>query len=238
MRMIGGGVQKAIEHGTQSPAVLDKADMAANFLKPLKAFDSVVKGLADVHPYAKVALSVLSWASQAILAQANRDKLIQELQSRIADVYEFMLGDGRLDKLISMKDVLSQASQVMLECAKFIQVYSRPNFLSRFGKEVFSDTDDAVAKYTKAIDGLMQQFHQYAMRDALINTHDILTTTNDVLTTTHDIRGNIRHALEDIRQLGQPSPTRAIVNIMLMCSLTIQATTNTSTESRMLKEQA
>ncbi|KIL62151.1 hypothetical protein M378DRAFT_81543, partial [Amanita muscaria Koide BX008] len=82
----------------------------------------------QVHPYAKVALSVLCWASQAILAQANRDKSIQDLQSRISDVYEFMLGDGRLEKMISMKDILSQASQVVYECAKFIQVYSQPNF--------------------------------------------------------------------------------------------------------------
>ncbi|KAM6497762.1 hypothetical protein JOM56_005710 [Amanita muscaria] len=112
MHTIGGGAQKAAEHGTQSTAVLDKADIAANFLKPLKAFDSVVKGLADVHPYAKVALSVLCWASQ----------------SRISDVYEFMLGDGQLEKMISMKDILSHASQVVYECAKFIQVYSQPNF--------------------------------------------------------------------------------------------------------------
>ncbi|KIL62156.1 hypothetical protein M378DRAFT_1056075, partial [Amanita muscaria Koide BX008] len=181
MHTIGGGVQKAAEHGTQSTAVLDKADIAANFLKPLKAFDSVVKGLADVHPYAKVALSVLCWASQAILAQANRDKSIQDLQSRISDVYEFMLGDGRLEKMISMRDILSQASQVVYECAKFIQVYSQPNFLNRLGKGVFSDTDEAVAKYTKAIDDLMQQFNQYAMRNVLTATH---------------------HALEDIRQLG------------------------------------
>ncbi|KAM6492821.1 hypothetical protein JOM56_010955 [Amanita muscaria] len=128
MRTIGGGVQKAADYGTQSTVILDKADMAANFLKPLKAFDSVVKGLADVHPYAKVALSVLCWASQAIITQANRDKSIQDLQSRIADVYEFMLGEGRLAELISMKDILSHASQVMFECAKFIQVYSQPNF--------------------------------------------------------------------------------------------------------------
>ncbi|KIL54179.1 hypothetical protein M378DRAFT_19148 [Amanita muscaria Koide BX008] len=48
MRTIGGGVQKGADYGTQSTVILDKADMAANFLKPLKAFDSVVKGLADV----------------------------------------------------------------------------------------------------------------------------------------------------------------------------------------------
>ncbi|KIL60159.1 hypothetical protein M378DRAFT_14329 [Amanita muscaria Koide BX008] len=52
--------------GTQSTPVLDKADMAATFLKPIKAFDSVVKGLANFHPYAKVGLSVLSWAALGI----------------------------------------------------------------------------------------------------------------------------------------------------------------------------
>ncbi|KAM6493687.1 hypothetical protein JOM56_010048, partial [Amanita muscaria] len=161
-----------------------------DFLEPLKAFNAVVKGLATIHPHAKVALTVFSWTAQALLTQANQDKSIQELQSRIADVYEFMLEDGRLENLISMKDILSQASQVVYECAKFIQVYSQPNFLSRLGKGVFSDTEDAVAKYTKAVENLMHQFRQCAMRDTLTNSHDILTT--------HDIQ----HVLEDIRQLG------------------------------------
>ncbi|KAM6493709.1 P-loop containing nucleoside triphosphate hydrolase protein [Amanita muscaria] len=113
----------------ESPAREASSTVSDNdFLKPLKAFNSVVKGLADIHPYAKVALSVLSWASQAMLVQANQDKSIQELQSRIADVYEFMLEDGRLENLISMPDILPLASQVVYECAKFIQVYSQPNF--------------------------------------------------------------------------------------------------------------
>ncbi|KIL57180.1 hypothetical protein M378DRAFT_400065 [Amanita muscaria Koide BX008] len=106
------------------------------------------------------------------------------LPSKIADVYEFMLEDGRLENLISMQDILAQASQVVFECAKFIQVYSQPNFLSRLGKGVFSDTDEAVAKYTNLIENLMEQFH------ALTN---------------NNIRQNIRHALDDIRQLGMLS---------------------------------
>ncbi|KIL55933.1 hypothetical protein M378DRAFT_551027 [Amanita muscaria Koide BX008] len=121
-----------------------------------------------------------------MLVQANQDKSIRELQSRIADVYEFMLEDGRLEKLISMKDILSQASQVVFECAKFVQVYSQPNFF-RLGKGIFSNKDEAVVTYTKAIEKLRQQFHQYA-----------LTNPYDSLTTTHDIR----QALENIRQLG------------------------------------
>ncbi|KAM6497657.1 hypothetical protein JOM56_005605 [Amanita muscaria] len=64
MNIIGGGVQKAADLGTQSSTTFDTVYKASNVLDPLKVFDSVVKGLGDVHPYVKVALSVLSWASQ------------------------------------------------------------------------------------------------------------------------------------------------------------------------------
>ena len=66
--------------------------------------------------------------NKVIIAQANRDKSIIGLQSKISEVYRFMIEDGQLEKIISTKDILSQTSQVMLECAKFIQSYSQPDF--------------------------------------------------------------------------------------------------------------
>ncbi|KAM6497663.1 hypothetical protein JOM56_005611 [Amanita muscaria] len=64
MHTMGGGVQKAADLGTQAGTTFDTVYKVSNALDPLKVFDSVVKGLGDVHPHAKVALSVLSWASQ------------------------------------------------------------------------------------------------------------------------------------------------------------------------------
>jgi hypothetical protein len=47
--------------GQNGLADLDKTDnFEATYLKPLKIFDSVIGTLADVHPYAKMALGVLS----------------------------------------------------------------------------------------------------------------------------------------------------------------------------------
>ncbi|KAM6497653.1 hypothetical protein JOM56_005601 [Amanita muscaria] len=64
MHTIGGTVQKTADLEDQASTALDTLDNISNVLDPLKVFDSVVKGLGDVHPYVKVALSVLSWASQ------------------------------------------------------------------------------------------------------------------------------------------------------------------------------
>ncbi|KAM6497739.1 hypothetical protein JOM56_005687 [Amanita muscaria] len=64
MHTLSGGLQTGAKLGTQANTVLDKVDTVSNLLQPLKVFDSVIKNLGDLHPYAKIALSVLSWASQ------------------------------------------------------------------------------------------------------------------------------------------------------------------------------
>ncbi|KAM6491486.1 hypothetical protein JOM56_013055 [Amanita muscaria] len=64
MHTLGGSLQMGVGLGAQANTGLDKVDTVSNFLQPLKVFDSVIKNLGDLHPYAKIALSVLSWASQ------------------------------------------------------------------------------------------------------------------------------------------------------------------------------
>ncbi|KAM6504085.1 hypothetical protein JOM56_001028 [Amanita muscaria] len=111
MHMIGSAAQKVAEIGAQGDAGLAKVDTVSDLLQPLKIFDSVVKALGDV-----------------IITQANKDSSIKDLLSRIADVYKFLVKDGQLKEVVSMKDILAQTSEVILECAKFIQSYSQPNF--------------------------------------------------------------------------------------------------------------
>ncbi|KIL61182.1 hypothetical protein M378DRAFT_13630 [Amanita muscaria Koide BX008] len=71
MNTMGGGLQKGADLGPQAGTTFDTVYKASNILDPLKVFDSVVKGLGDVHPYVKVALSVLSWASQVCINIAD-----------------------------------------------------------------------------------------------------------------------------------------------------------------------
>ncbi|KIL65683.1 hypothetical protein M378DRAFT_10566 [Amanita muscaria Koide BX008] len=195
MHTIGSAAQKVAEIGAQGDAGLAKVDTVSDLLQPLKIFDSVVKALGDLHPYVKIALSILSWASQARLCLTPTINTDADLLSRIADVYKFLVKDGQLKEIVSMKDILAQTSEVILECAKFIQSYSQPNFFERLGKGMFSSIEGVIAKYNKTVDGLMQQFQQYALRD-------VLTTTHDVLATTRGVREAVKDTLEELKRLG------------------------------------
>lgn len=183
----------------QASIALNNLDATLN---PLKTFNSVVKGLSNLHPYAKISLSVLSWASQAIIAQANRDEAIQDLQQKISNIYQFMIEDDRLERLVWMKDILPQTAQVILECAKFINSYSQPSFLHRFRKSVFSHTDELIIRYNKALDGLVLQFQNSALGDGLVTVHEIrsqVLTLHEGVKAAHE---DVKRVLVDIGRIG------------------------------------
>ncbi|KAG1903364.1 uncharacterized protein F5891DRAFT_947518, partial [Suillus fuscotomentosus] len=138
----------------------------------------------QVHPYAKMALGVLSCASKIILAQADRDEAILDLYKKLGQVYSFMTQDDTLDQISSMSTILGQISQQTLECAHFIRNYSeKKNFWKRLGKNVLSETDDTIQRYNNVLDALMQNFRDQVARDVAIYIHHtvIYTFTGEIL---------------------------------------------------------
>ncbi|KAG2141193.1 uncharacterized protein EDB93DRAFT_1338684 [Suillus bovinus] len=75
--------------GQDAEKDLDTADQFEDtYLKPLKIFDAVIAEIANIHPYAKMALGVLSCAAkesfvQIVLAQADRDKAVLKLVDKL-----------------------------------------------------------------------------------------------------------------------------------------------------------
>ncbi|KAG6329342.1 hypothetical protein ID866_9747 [Astraeus odoratus] len=154
----------------------------STYLQPLQAFNTVVNTIANLHPYAKMALGVLSWASQAIIDQTDRDKAINDLLLKISAFYKFITEDDRLVKITSMQDTLKHMSEQILECTKFIKNYSETkNFWKRMGKNVLSETDVTVTKYNTTLEGLMQDFRDKATRDTHITTHNTNVTVHRIL---------------------------------------------------------
>ncbi|KAG2028913.1 hypothetical protein BDR03DRAFT_988096, partial [Suillus americanus] len=101
MRLLGGHVESAASTAKDGPKDLDAADsFQTTYLQPLRVFDTVIGDLANVHPYAKVVLGVLSTASKIILAQTERDESVQSLLKKLEQIYDFM----------SQKDTLGQIS--------------------------------------------------------------------------------------------------------------------------------
>ncbi|KAI6153060.1 hypothetical protein BKA82DRAFT_4349477 [Pisolithus tinctorius] len=130
---------------------------------PLKIFNSVITTIAGLHPYAAIALAALTTASNRLSMLP-----IHDLLAKVSNVYQFLLGDGVLARVTSMKDTLAQTAQIMHECSQFISNYSETkNFWIRLGKNVLTETKTAVTRYNDALDGVMQRFRDVAVRDIL-----------------------------------------------------------------------
>ncbi|KAG1904384.1 uncharacterized protein F5891DRAFT_1275928 [Suillus fuscotomentosus] len=170
MKTFGGRAQSVTSAAANAPAGLAAADdFQTNYLQPLKIFDSVIAKIADVHPYAKMALGVLSAAAKIILAQAKRDESMDRLLQKLDEVYGFITRDENLSKVESMHNVIGKIAQQTLECARFIREYSETkSFWKRVGKNIIKETDDIITQYNAALDSLMQQFRDQALQDAAI----------------------------------------------------------------------
>ncbi|KAG1898820.1 uncharacterized protein F5891DRAFT_1235818 [Suillus fuscotomentosus] len=92
-------LQDASSATNDLPSFSDTIDMFSVLLKPLKAFNSIANAIADVHPYAKVALSIFTCASKMILNQAHRDDAVSLLLSKISEVYTFITEEEELAKI-------------------------------------------------------------------------------------------------------------------------------------------
>lgn len=178
MNVLSGRVASGVSATQNTPADLEDAcNFEDTYLRPLKIFDTVIQALADVHPYAKIALGVLSGAAKIILAQVDRDKAILSLLKKLGEVYSFISDYDRLRQLSSMRAVLGNISQQTLQCAHFIRDYSKiKSFWKRLGKNLLKETDDAIRQFNKVLDHLMNNFQKQVILDTNIHVHHIVET--------------------------------------------------------------
>ncbi|KAG2087915.1 aldehyde dehydrogenase family 1 member A3-like protein [Suillus discolor] len=112
MNQIWGRARPVLSAGKNGPAALDNIDsIGTTYLQPLKIFDTVIGTIAEVHPYAKMALGVLSCASKMIFAQADRHEATLDLYKELGQVYGFIMQDD----MLLMRDILGQISQQTLD---------------------------------------------------------------------------------------------------------------------------
>ncbi|KAG2094879.1 uncharacterized protein F5147DRAFT_763842, partial [Suillus discolor] len=136
---------RAFANQNASGGLEDACSFQDMYLQPLRTFDNIIGKLADVHPYAKIALGVLSCASKMVIAQSDRDRAVHCLVDKLDQVYNFMIQDETLDHISSMRDILGQISQQTLECARFIRDYSETkSFWKRLGKDVLTETNNEI----------------------------------------------------------------------------------------------
>ncbi|KAG1868778.1 hypothetical protein C8R48DRAFT_120095 [Suillus tomentosus] len=125
MNLLSGPVESGASAAQNASGDLEDAySFQDTYLQPLRIFDNIIGKLADVHPYAKIALGVLSCASKMVIAQSDRDQAVHHLVDKLDQVFDFMIQDETLGQISSMRGILGQISQQTLECARFIRDYS------------------------------------------------------------------------------------------------------------------
>ncbi|KAG1867063.1 hypothetical protein C8R48DRAFT_761343, partial [Suillus tomentosus] len=154
MRLLGGHVtSEAFAASNTSAGLTTMDDFETTYLQPLKIIDAVLEKITDVHPYAKMALGVLSAASKVIITQAERDQSVHCLLKKLAEVYLFMTQDDTLGKIESMCNIVGNIVQQTLECAHFIKNYSETkSFWKRLGKSILSETNIIIKRYSDTLD--------------------------------------------------------------------------------------
>jgi hypothetical protein len=146
MHLLPGRVSSVVSAAKDGPATLE--DAYNKYLQPLKIFNDFIGRLADLHPYANIALGLLSYACETILAQTDRDQAILRLLEKLGQVYEFMMQDNTLGGIPSMKSIVERIAKQTLECSKFIKDYSATkNYWRRLGKNIISETDSVRITY-------------------------------------------------------------------------------------------
>ncbi|KAG2340700.1 hypothetical protein BDR05DRAFT_991394 [Suillus weaverae] len=120
----------------------------------------------------KMAPGMLSCASQIVLAQADRDKAVLSLLKKLRQVYGFMTQDDMFHLISLMSTILDQISHQTLTCAHFIRDYSeKKNFWKRLGKNVASETDYTIQRYSNVVDAPMGNFRDQVALDVATYVH-------------------------------------------------------------------
>jgi len=122
---------------------------------------------------------------------------VSNLLSKVNCVYEFLLEGDTLGNLITMKDAIERIARVISDCADFIVNYSKKKsfcglfrllpcqhsdlgliLAKRLGKNILSETQTVVTDHINALDDLMQQYRDHAIRDTHVNVHRGLEDSN------------------------------------------------------------
>ncbi|CCM06114.1 uncharacterized protein FIBRA_08363 [Fibroporia radiculosa] len=149
-----------------------------DLLRPLKTFSSVAESIAELNPYAQLALGILVSASDAILNQKKRDDDIESLFSKLSDVYLLLTMRREQAADRSMERVLVELAQNVRVCVDFIVRYTEDkSYWLRLFKNVGKDTDAVIGEYNAALEGHMQRFRD---RNALQTTLFVYRIAEDV----------------------------------------------------------
>ncbi|KIJ52844.1 hypothetical protein M422DRAFT_242776 [Sphaerobolus stellatus SS14] len=158
-------------------AILDNVSSAVNIIskggsmtvanintwKPVwtkfNAFVELAEKISEIHPYAKIASSVLLSAYHVWKDQKDRDSDMFKLLKTIHDFSDFVHDAAPTEIVPRQRKILQQIMEQIIDCSRFISNYcENSSFALKAVKHIFSDIDDVIKKYADSFAKLQGAF--------------------------------------------------------------------------------
>ncbi|KZS94293.1 hypothetical protein SISNIDRAFT_484531 [Sistotremastrum niveocremeum HHB9708] len=147
----------AIEHAfDMMDCVLDGADpmqpigeCLVTVMESVDLIVEIIEKISKLHPYAKVAFSILTAAYRVLNAQRDRDDKVNVLIMAMKDTYESIWTAKRTwQNSKALESVWDKVSQVTMDCCNFILKYRKTKtFTLRVLRNAASKTDETIKKF-------------------------------------------------------------------------------------------
>ncbi|KAF8591398.1 WD40 repeat-like protein [Ramaria rubella] len=157
--------------GIQMPGTLvdDVSDITASdsfsaVMNVLTRFVQIGDAIAEVHPYVKLAWSVLTSAQKVLKAQQDRDRKVQQLWVKILDTLDFMKQAEAAEIAKRIQGVEKTVQAIMkqiYDCVLFLRSYGERGFTGRTLQHGFTaKTDDSIQQFVNAFADLKTRFRE------------------------------------------------------------------------------
>ncbi|GJJ11127.1 hypothetical protein Clacol_005358 [Clathrus columnatus] len=139
-------------------------EVASNVVQRLSAFTNFVQGIANAHPYAKMAWAIISGVVNIITNTQDVDENILQLFETLDVTYKFIEETKEIENYPSYKRILSTLAKQTVDCAYFIRDYTKnANFWVRVGKNVIGGLiKTRVETYRTTFCNLLEEFRTHS----------------------------------------------------------------------------
>ncbi|KAI0258845.1 hypothetical protein BC834DRAFT_1020440, partial [Gloeopeniophorella convolvens] len=187
-----GPLLKAMEIANDAPDDLQEVsefyDTWGSVLKNVKWVVDAVDKITEIHPWAKMAWSVLSVIPKTFLAQVERDKGVKSLLVAIRDAFDLAESANtmQLRKLETKQTaILKEMLHHVCDCGDFVRAYAGDErFRTRLRKHLVDGTNEQIKRYSDRLEYLHDQFLDHstvAIQNTVYQIHDDLDQLQDGL---------------------------------------------------------
>ncbi|ETW77143.1 hypothetical protein HETIRDRAFT_118589 [Heterobasidion irregulare TC 32-1] len=189
------------------------------FFDNIKIFCEFTDKLAEVHPYAKMAMSILSLPVKSLLVakivqkQMDRDTNILKLFNTMKSFYSIVNDlktefEAKPEKAGLLQDLFIRIARQTTECYYFISEYVKTEgFLRRTVKHALSSTDDTINEFCEVFVELEHAFHTGVAVQTQIVTVRILDKVDHILDGVEHILSDTEEIMieTDLKEIGYTS---------------------------------